>query len=323
MQANERKRTVSLIPDTVFCVDDLNTGERVDTYLASVEPDLTRARIQKLIGAGSILVNGNNIRSSHRLKAGDQIAVTMPEPLLSDIKPEKIDLDIVYEDSDVVVINKPAGMVVHPSAGHYSGTLVNALLGHFGGDDLSTIGGVIRPGLVHRLDKDTSGVMAVARNDKTHQSLSEQLKSREMSRIYLALVKGTPKNREGTVNALIGRAPAHRKRMAVLQSGGRESITHYKILQEFGKVSLLEVSLSTGRTHQIRVSLQHINNPVVGDPVYSRGIGKFPINRQALHAWKITFIHPTDKRTMTFDAPLPKDMTDLLHSFGGDASPYK
>ncbi|MBI5816623.1 MAG: RluA family pseudouridine synthase [Nitrospinae bacterium] len=294
---------------------------RLDKFLASSELGYSRSYVQKLLNDGMVSVNGQAARSSQKLKAGDMVEVKIPAPKSLDITPEDIHLDVVYEDDDFAVINKPAGMVVHPAAGHYSGTLVHALLKYFG-EGLSTIGGVVRPGIVHRLDKDTSGLIAVAKNDDAHESLTKQLADRTMSRTYIAVVKGEPRPREGTIEGNIGRHRFHRKKMAVMKEGGREAVSKYKVAQTLKGASVVLVSLVTGRTHQIRVHLQSVNCPVIGDPVYSRGVGRYPIKRQALHAWKMRLVHPKSGKKMEFIATLPDDMARLIKELGGDPAGY-
>lgn len=299
-----------------------HSGERIDRYLATAGLGLTRSQAQKLIEDGRVMINGVVVRSSVKVKEGDEAVVDIPEPTPMNLEPEDIPLHIIYEDADVVALDKPAGMVVHPSAGHDSGTLVHALLQHCAGE-LSGVGGVARPGIVHRLDKDTSGLIIVAKNDAAHHALSEQLISRELSRIYVAVVKGSPKTREGTIESSIGRHPYERKKMAVLKSGGRNSVTGYKVTQTLERASVVELSLVTGRTHQIRVHMQSINCPVIGDPVYSRGVGRYPIRRQALHAWKMRFNHPRDGRLVELSTPIPDDMARLIVALKGDPTPYR
>lgn len=296
-------------------------GQRLDKYLAESSPGLTRSRIQKLIEQGRVRINGEPARSaSRKLKEGDEVEVSMPPPEPpGKAEAEEIPLGVVYEDGDVVVVNKPAGMVTHPSAGHSSGTLVNALLAHC--KDLSGVGGVERPGIVHRLDKDTSGLIIAAKNDKAHLSLSAQLKDRTLSRTYVAVVKGTPKKAEGVIKARVGRHPAHRKKMAVLKDGGRLAVSHYRVAQKLAGASVVEVSLETGRTHQVRVHMQSLGHPVIGDTLYSRG-GKYPIKRQALHAWKLMFKHPRTGEVIKLAAPIPADMEKLIRALGGDPSAY-
>ncbi len=297
-------------------------GERIDRFLAAERADLSRSRIQKLISEGLITINGASVtKASVKLAEGDEVMITIPEPEPSDLVPEDIPLDIVYEDGDIIVVNKSAGMVVHPSAGHDSGTLVHALLGH--GGDLSGVGGVLRPGIVHRLDKDTSGLIVIAKNDNTHRELSGQLQRRELTRIYVAVVKGTPKTAEGTIETGIGRHRRDRKKMAVLEEGGREAVTMYEVAQQLEKHSLLEIKLSTGRTHQIRVHMAHINHPVVGDLTYGRKEKPALIKRQALHAWQLRLVHPVSGEAQQFKAPIPEDMEGLIQKIGGDPTRYR
>ncbi|VAX26049.1 Ribosomal large subunit pseudouridine synthase D [hydrothermal vent metagenome] len=295
-------------------------GDRLDRFLALAGLGLTRTRAGKLIELGAVLVDGHTAKASTNVKEGQTITVNIPEPQPLDVEAQDIPLEIVYEDDDIVVVNKPAAMVTHPGAGHSHGTLVNALLHHC--KFLSGIGGVLRPGIVHRLDKDTSGLIVVAKNDAAHLSMSEQLKSRTLSRKYLAVVKGFPKKREGEVNAPVGRHPKNRKKMAVVENGGKEAVTRYKTLQEMGKATLLEISLVTGRTHQIRVHMLSINHPVIGDRTYSRGAPDYKIKRQALHAWKISFQRPSDGEVIMLKAPMPDDMKSLVELLGGDPSSY-
>lgn len=310
-----KKETLNVPPESA--------GARVDKYLADALPSLTRSRQKKLFDSGHILLNGAQVKPSVKVKAGDLVDVEIPDSTKISAQPENIPLDVVYEDADIIVINKPVGMVVHPAAGHFTGTLVHALLSHCG-SSLSGIGGEERPGIVHRIDKDTTGLISVAKNDEAHAGLSRQLADRTLSRTYIAVVKGSPKTPTGTVSANIGRHLRDRKRMAALKTGGRVAISKYKTLQtlqKFQKASVLEVSLVTGRTHQIRVHMAHINCPVIGDPDYSRD-GKFPIKRQALHAWKMTLVHPRTGEAMEFKAPIPKDMAELIKSLGGDPTAY-
>ena len=299
-----------------------HAGSRLDRFLAESGLGVTRSRARKLIDAGHVTVNGAVAASaSLRLKEGAEVSVAMPEPEDMDTAaPEDIPLDVAYEDDEVIVINKPPGMVTHPSAGHRSGTLVNALLAHCGA--LSCVGGVTRPGIVHRLDKDTSGIIIAAKTDRAHQSLSAQLKDRTLSRTYVAVVRGKPKSTEGIIETSIGRHPVHRKKMAVLKKGGRVAVSSYRVAQELEGASVVEVSLRTGRTHQVRVHMKHIGCPIAGDTVYGRGGGGFPIKRQALHAWRLAFTHPATGRRMELAAPLADDMAGLIRALGGDPSPY-
>jgi len=301
-------------------VTPVHEGKRLDSFIASARVDLSRSRAQKLIADGFVKLNGELARVSSRVKEGDQVSLVIPAPEPVEVRPENISLDVVYEDGDIIVVNKPAGMVVHPGAGAHCGTMVNALLSHC--PDLSGIGGVVRPGIVHRLDKQTSGLVAVAKNDTAHRSLAGQLKDRSMSRKYVAVVKGGPRKNEGTIESNIGRHRTHRKKMAVLKDGGRKAVTLYKVAQRLDSTSLLEISLMTGRTHQIRVHMRSINCPVVGDPVYGGKDATFGMARQALHAWRLSFIHPVSGAGLELKAPLPEDMETLIARLGGDPEPY-
>lgn len=298
---------------------------RLDRYLSEAEKLLTRSQIQRLIKSGMITVDGSETKPSHKLRGGELISVVIPEPVDSHLTPEPIPLNIVYEDSYLIVVNKPAGMVVHPGAGVRGGTLVNALLAHC--KDLSGIGGVIRPGIVHRIDKGTSGLLVVAKDDRTHLLLSQALRDRQIKRIYEAVVWGKPPDR-GKVETLIGRSPAQRKKMIVRRQTGRLAITGFEVIERFGFASLLRLSLETGRTHQIRVHMAHIGHPIFGDPDYGgrrRSYGDLKesamkkarqclalIDRQALHAKRLVFTHPVTGSKMEFEAQFPDDMKSLL-----------
>lgn len=311
-------------------IDETQAGGRADKVIAALCEDLSRARVQSLIEDGSIKINGLKIKSSRKVEVGDVVEITVPPIESAVIEAEDIPLDIVYEDDDLLVINKPAGLVVHPGAGNWSGTLVNALL-HYCGESLSGIGGVARPGIVHRLDKDTSGLMVVAKNDMAHQGLSAQLSDRSLSRTYKAFVLKVPVPAKGTVNAAIGRHRSNRLKMTIDERNGREAITHYRVEKAFGAaLSLVECKLETGRTHQIRVHMELIKHPLIGDGLYGpqptalravmekegydpKTVQKaleFP--RQALHAKAIAFIHPGSGEEMGFEIPLPQDMDKLL-----------
>jgi len=294
-------------------------GVRLDSYVASVS-GLSRSAAAKLIEDGAVTVDGKVCEKRRLLKQGEKIELILPEPEECEALPEDIPLDIVYEDSDLLVINKPKGMVVHPAPGNYTGTLVNALLYHCRGS-LSGIGGVMRPGIVHRIDKDTSGLLVVAKNDAAHKALSEELSYHGIEREYHALVNGGFKELQGTVDLPIGRHPADRKKMAVIRDGihtAREAVTHYEVLSSFGAVSYLRLKLETGRTHQIRVHMSHLGHPLLGDTVY--GGGKTPFEKrhasllsgQALHAKRLTFTHPTTKERMSFECELPEEFSRLL-----------
>ncbi len=286
---------------------------RIDKFLAEAIETLTRSAVQKLIENDNISVNGKLPAKNLKLKTGDEITVCLPEPEVCEALPENIPLNIVYEDDDLLVVNKPRGMVVHPAAGNYTGTLVNALLYHCG-ESLSGINGVIRPGIVHRIDKDTSGLLIVAKNDFAHNLLAEQIKVHSFTRKYQAVVAGNVKDDSGTVNAPIGRHPADRKKMAVTAKNSREAITHYKVLARYKGYTHVELTLETGRTHQIRVHMAYIGHPVAGDPVYSGKKYLTKLNGQCLHAYYISFVHPRTKQTLTFSAPLPDYFTEFLES---------
>lgn len=293
----------------LFLAENSN-GERIDVFLAKKITDLSRSHIQKLITEGNVQVNNRNIKANYKLQSDDSIEIVIPEAKPVDIIAESIALDILYEDADVIVINKPRGMVVHPAAGNYSGTLVNALLDHC--DDLSGINGQVRPGIVHRLDKDTSGVMVAAKNDEAHIKLAQQIKERSASRQYLAIVHGNVKEEHGVVHAPIGRHPTDRKKMAVVFSNSKEAVTNFEVVERFGQYTLIACKLLTGRTHQIRVHMTYIGHPVVGDPKYGIGKQPFSINGQALHSAQLKFTHPATNREMLFSAPLPADMQKIL-----------
>jgi len=282
------------------------SGERLDAYLARAVPDLSRSHAQKLIEAGRVLVNGRPAKAALRLAPGDEVRVHVPEPQPITPLPEPIRLEVVYEDADLIVVNKPAGLTVHPAPGHPSGTLVNALLAHC--PDLSGINGELRPGIVHRLDKDTSGLLVVAKNDRAQLALSEQFAGREVLKAYLALVEGRPPP-AGVIDAPIGRHPAQRKRMAVLAEG-RPARTRYRVVAQWDEAALVVALLETGRTHQVRVHFAAIGHPVVGDPVYGR---RSPlVARQFLHAWRLGFRHPRIGAWLEFEAPLPEDLRSAL-----------
>lgn len=289
------------MPEWIAAPED--AGARLDAFLAG-KMEKTRSSVQKLVEEENVRLNGAPAAKNARLREGDRVEATEPPPEVLDVKPQNIPLDIVYEDQDLLVVNKPKGMVVHPAAGNPDGTLVNALLFHCG-DSLSGINGVIRPGIVHRIDKDTSGLLIVAKNDRAHQSLAEQIAVHSFTRIYNAVVYGIVKEEEGTVSAPIGRHPTDRKRMAVLSSGGREAVTHYRVLERFLGFTLVECRLETGRTHQIRVHMAHIGHPVAGDPVYGPKKCITELQGQCLHARVIGFIHPATGEYLEFDSGLP------------------
>ena len=294
-----------------FAAEKEDVGTRIDVFLAENMEDLSRSGVQKLIDEGMITLNGGKTKANYKLREKDVIDVPGPEVKEVEILPEDIPLDILYEDEDVIVVNKPQGMVVHPAPGHTSGTLVNALMFHCG-DDLSGINGEKRPGIVHRIDKDTSGVLMIAKNDMAHQSLAAQLAEHSITRKYNAVVYNGFNEDEGTVNEPIGRNPQDRKKMAVTQKHSRHAVTHYRVIERMEKFTLIEAQLETGRTHQIRVHMTYIGHPLLGDPVY--GPKKQPINLegQALHARVLGFIHPRTGEYMEFEAPLPPHFEALL-----------
>ena len=288
---------------------------RLDQFMARELPGFTRSRVQNLIRQGRVLVDGlPPAKAGQKLKPGQEILVELPPPEKAGVEAEEIPLEVVYEDEDLIVVNKPQGMVVHPSRGHQGGTLVNALLAHC--RDLSGINGVLRPGIVHRLDKDTSGLLLAAKKDSAHIDLAEQLKKRLVKREYLALVHGRPHRDRGTIDAPLGRHPRERKKIAV-SPGARRAVTHFKVLEEFTGASLLGLELETGRTHQIRVHLAHIGHPVLGDPVYGRRKEKFSLPGQALHAWRLGFTHPGTGEYMTFTAGAPRAFQEALEALRG------
>ena len=280
---------------------------RIDKVLTTLEPEITRSQLKNLINDGHVTVNGQAVKPKYKVQAGDKISLVKPEPQSLELTPENIPLDIVYEDDDVIVVNKPQGMVVHPAPGHPDHTLVNALLYH---SPLSTINGTFRPGIVHRIDKDTSGLLMVAKNDLAHQSLAEQLRNKTNKREYLALVYGQIKEDEGTIDAPLGRNPQDRKKQAVVK-GGRHAVTHFKVIKRYDNFTLVKCILETGRTHQIRVHMKYIGHPLVGDPLYGprKVIGK---NGQFLHAALLGFKHPRTGKEMIFEAPLPENFQKML-----------
>ncbi|HCJ31987.1 MAG TPA: RNA pseudouridine synthase [Firmicutes bacterium] len=292
-------------------VENLEKNERIDKYLSSkLDDSFSRAKIQKLIDEELILVNDKVIKSSYKVSNGDVILITDKEEDMS-VKPEKMDIDIVYEDDDVMVINKKSGVVVHPAPGNYSGTLVNGLM--YLSKDLSHVNGEFRPGIVHRIDKDTSGLLIVAKNDKAHRILAEELKEKKIKRKYIALVSGVINHDIGEIDAPIGRDPSDRKKMCVTSTNSKDAITHFRVLERYKNASLIECELETGRTHQIRVHMKYINHPVINDPVYGKNNhGEFG---QLLHAKEITFTHPTTKEVMTFSCEVPEEFNKILEEY--------
>lgn len=294
-----------------FVVPDECAGTRVDSWLAEQVEGLTRSAAQNLLAEQAVSMNGKPVKKNYKLVGGESLTVTMPELREVDITAEDIPLDIVYEDSDIVVVNKPRGMVVHPAAGNWTGTLVNALMFHCG-DSLSGINGEHRPGIVHRIDKDTSGLLVVAKNDSAHQSLAAQIAAHTAYRGYEAIVVGSPREEQGTVDKPIARHKTDRKRMAIVE-GGREAITHYTVIKRYRGYTHMAFQLETGRTHQIRVHMASIGHPIIGDPVYGLKKDRFSnIGGQCLHAAKLTLTHPRTGERMTFSAPLPEYFTEIL-----------
>lgn len=292
-----------------FTIGEEHKDLRIDVYLSNNFEDKSRSYIQNLIEEGKITVNGNFKKSNYKLRVNDKVQVEVPDPVALDVKPQEIPLNILYEDKDVIVVNKPQGMIVHPASGVYEGTLVNALLNHC--KDLSGINGVTRPGIVHRIDKDTSGVLVVAKNDYAHNKLAKQLKDHSMTRTYVALTEGVFKQDSGTVDAPLARHPQERIKIAVVKDG-RNAVTHYKVLERYKSNSLIECRLETGRTHQIRVHMAHIGHPLVGDPVYGFNKQRFKLEGQMLHAKILGFIHPTKEEYMEFEAEIPEYFLSVL-----------
>ena len=293
-----------------YIVSQEEKGKRLDAYIPSVDLDITRTSAQRLIEDGNILVNGKNAKVSYKIQENDKISVEIPKPKQIELKAQDIPIEIVYEDSDIIVVNKPKGMVVHPANGNPDGTLVNAIMA-ICKDSLSGIGGEIRPGIVHRIDKDTSGLLIVAKNDNAHVKMSEQIKNHEVKKTYIALVRGIFKENEATIDMPIGRSTSDRKKMAV-NKNGKNAITHIKVLKRFDKYTLLQVNIETGRTHQIRVHLSHIGYPIVGDYTYSNGKNEFDVIGQCLHAQKLEFKHPITQKDMCLEAELPQYFKDIL-----------
>ena len=295
----------------LFTADETRADYRLDVVVASYFSDVTRSRAQQLINEGNVSVNGKKQNKNYKIKCGDKVSVNTPEPKRVETEPEDIPLDIRYEDDDLLVVNKPKGMVVHPSAGHESGTLVNALLHHCG-DSLSGINGELRPGIVHRIDKDTSGLLIVAKNDFAHQSLARQIKAHSFTREYEAVVYGNLKNDEGEVNAPIGRHPTHRKKQAVTDKHSRHALTHYEVIERFEGFTHVKLRLETGRTHQIRVHMAYIGHPVAGDTVYGPKKAITSLQGQCLHARLIGFDHPRSGRYIEVNSELPPYFTAFL-----------
>lgn len=299
-------------------IEKQHEGTRIDSVLSLLLPDASRSYLVKLIEQGELKVNDEvNTSKKYKVKEGDRIYINIPEPEVLQVEAEDIPIDIVYEDDDLMVVNKPRGMVVHPAQGNYTGTLVNAIMYHCG-DRLSSINGVIRPGIVHRIDKDTSGLLMIAKNDKAHESLSAQLKVHSITRRYIALVYDNIVIDDGTVNVPIGRDPANRLKKKAFGEASRDAVTHYHVLERFGKYTLIECRLETGRTHQIRVHMSYIKHPIVGDPLYGPARQPSFLNGQLLHAAVLGFEHPSTGEYMEFRADLPQDFRDALHKLGAE-----
>ena len=296
---------------TIIITNEYN-GERLDKVLTKFYPEKTRTNIATMIDDGLIFVNSKNAKSSYKVKENDVVEIDIVDAKPLEVEGEDIPLDVVYEDEDIIIINKPQGMVVHPANGHYSGTLVNALLNHC--KNLSGINGVARPGIVHRIDKDTSGLICVAKNDFAHNALSEQLKDHSMAREYVALVRGVIQENNGTIDLPIGRSKQDRKKMSVERENSKPAVTHFKVEKRFTEHTLVSCKLVTGRTHQIRVHMSYINHPVEGDPLYCKKPTKIYENGQLLTAYKLRLVHPRTKKEMTFEVPLPNYFIDTINN---------
>lgn len=297
--------------EELFHVSENESDIRIDCYLSGKLPDISRSYIQKLIKEKQVYVNDKSVKANYKSCSGDTVKIIVPELTEPDILPENILLDILYEDPDILVINKPKGMVVHPSAGHYTGTLVNALM-YYCKEDLSGINGVMRPGIVHRIDMDTTGSLLVCKNDIAHQNMAKQFKVHDMNRVYHAIVHGVIKEDEGTIEGPIGRHPIDRKKMSINYKNGKPAITHFRVLRRFSNYTYVECRLETGRTHQIRVHMASIHHPLLGDSVYGPAKCPFKLQGQTLHAKILGIHHPITGEYMEIDAPLPKYFTDLL-----------
>lgn len=295
-----------------YIVNNEDVNKRIDSYLSSINEELSRVAIQRLIDKEKVLVNGKKIKHSYKVQENDKIILEEEIPQEIELKAQDIPIEIIYEDNDIIVVNKPKGLVVHPANGNPDGTLVNAIMA-ICKDSLSGIGGEIRPGIVHRLDKDTSGILIIAKNDKAHINLSEQIKNHKVKKTYIAIVRGIVKENEATINMPIGRSTKDRKKMAVVKNG-KEAITHFRVLKRNEKenISVLEVNIETGRTHQIRVHLTEIGYPIIGDTTYSSGKNKWGIKGQCLHSKSIEFKHPVTGKIMLLEAPIPEYMKELM-----------
>lgn len=297
--------------EKIFEVTENDINTRLDTYVSSLNLALSRSMVKKLIANEKVFVNEKKVKESYKIKKGDIVKVIIDPPKETKLEAQEIELDIIYEDNDIIVVNKAKGMVVHPGNGNKDNTLVNAILAHCKGS-LSGIGGELRPGIVHRIDKDTSGLIIVAKNDKAHINISEQIKNHEVTKIYTALVKGTITENEATIDMPIGRSKIDRKKMAVAEDG-KNAITHIKVLKRYGKYTLISAKIDTGRTHQIRVHMAEIKHPIIGDEVYSNGKNEFNIHGQMLHSTILEFVHPTTNKKMHLEAPLPQYFQEVIN----------
>ncbi|MFQ9515428.1 MAG: RluA family pseudouridine synthase [Eubacterium sp.] len=295
----------------IFIVDEESQDIRIDKYLSQLLSDTSRTYIQKLLKDGNIQVNNSLCKANYKVQPNDRIEIDIPQPVDANILPEDLPINIIYEDDDFLIVNKPKDMVVHPAPGHYSGTLVNAVMYHCK-DNLSNINGVLRPGIVHRIDKDTTGALIICKNDFSHNFIAEQLKVHSITRKYVGIVQGVLKDDCGIIQAPIGRHPINRKEMAVNYKNGKDAITHYKVLKRFRKYTYAEFQLETGRTHQIRVHMASINHPLLGDEIYNHNKSPYKLQGQCLHAKTIGFTHPTTKNYVEFEAPIPEYMQHLL-----------
>lgn len=295
-----------------YVVDENESGQRIDKYISLKEADISRSYIQKLIKDSNIKINNKECKSNYKVCLNDHVVIEIPEAKELEIEAENIPLDIIYEDDDIIVVNKPKGMVVHPAAGHYNGTLVNALMYHCK-NDLSGINGVLRPGIVHRIDMNTTGVIVACKNDYAHDKIAQQLSVHSITRKYYAIAQNAFKEQEGTVDAPIGRNPVDRKKMAIDKKNGKRAVTHYKVLENFKNCAYIECQLETGRTHQIRVHMTSIGHPLLGDDVYSSGKSAYNLTGQTLHAGVLGFIHPRTGEYVEFSAPLPEYFQNVLN----------